>query len=216
VERAEGPSLSALPDWEHRQKRMKLSTRYGTAITDGQFMTSRDGVNFRRWDESFLTPGPERKHNWTYGDCYQGLGLIETPADDPDAPPEISLYTTEDNWKRATRLRRYTLRIDGFVSLHARQKPGEIITRPLTFAGRKLTLNFATSAAGSVRVELQTAGGKPIPGHALADCDELFGDTLDRTVTWNGNADVSSHAGQPVRLRFVLADADIYSMQFLR
>jgi hypothetical protein len=222
IERAEGPSLAALPDWEHRQKRMKLEKRYGTAITDGQFMTSRDGINFRRWDESFLTPGPERKHNWTYGDCYQGLGLIETPSDDPDAPPEISLYATEDNWKRATRLRRYTLRVDGFVSLHARQAqpagriaPGEMLTKPLSFAGKTLTLNFATSAAGSVRVELQTTHGKPLPGYALADCDELFGDTLDRTVTWKGNPDVSAHAGQPIRLRFVLADADIYSMQFL-
>src|SRR5580704_9664317 len=123
---------------------MKFSPRYGTAITDGQFMTSRDGRTFHRWDEAFLRPGPERRHNWLYGDCYQNLGLLETATDDPLAPPELSIYSVEDNWKRATRLRRHTLRIDGFASLHARQKTGEMVTKPLLFSGRSLALNFST------------------------------------------------------------------------
>ena len=78
VERPWTPSMKALPDPEHRQRRMKFHPRYGTAVTDGQFMTSRDGRTFRRWDEAFLRPGPERRHNWLYGDGYQNLGLIET------------------------------------------------------------------------------------------------------------------------------------------
>ena len=41
-----------------------------------------------------------------------------------------------------------------------------------------------------------------------------FGDTVDRTVTWKQGADVSSLAGKPVRLRFVLQDADLYAYQF--
>ena len=40
------------------------------------------------------------------------------------------------------------------------------------------------------------------------------GDELDRRVTWNGNADVSPLAGQPVRLRFELKDADLFAMRF--
>ena len=60
--------MKALPDPEHRQRRMKFHPRYGTAVTDGQFMTSRDGRTFRRWDEAFLRPGPERRDNWLYGD----------------------------------------------------------------------------------------------------------------------------------------------------
>jgi hypothetical protein len=214
LERAWSPSFDALPDREHRQRRAKISLRYGTAVTDGLFMTSRDGRTFHRWGEAFLRPGPERKHNWTYGDGYQHLGLIKTASADPDAPPELSLYVIEDNWKRATRLRRYTLRIDGFVSLHARQKPGEVTTRPIVFQGKRLTLNFATSAAGSVRAELQDASGAALPGFALADCDEIFGDTLERTVSWKGQSDVSSLAGKPVSLRLVLSDADVYSLKF--
>jgi hypothetical protein len=214
VERPWSPAMEALPDPEHRRRRMKFSPRYGTAVTDGLFMTSRDGRLFRRWDEAFLRPGPQRKDNWLYGDCYQNLGLLETAAEDPTAPPELSIYVIEDNWKRATRLRRWTLRIDGFVALHARHKPGEFVTKPLVFRGKQLALNFATAAAGQLRVEVQDAAEKPLPGYPLADCDELFGDTLDRKVTWKGKADVGSLAGKPIRLRMVLSEADLFALRF--
>jgi hypothetical protein len=217
VERSLSQSaMQALPDPGHRQRRMKFHPRYGTAVTDGLFMTSRDGRTFHRWDEAFLRPGPERKNNWVYGDCYQSLGLLETPAEDPSAPPQLIFYVGEDHWKGPIRLRRYTMRIDGFVSLHARRKPGGIVTKPLIFQGNKLTLNFATSAAGSIGVELQERDGKPFPGFSLADCDELFGDTLDRTVTWKEKAELGALAGKPVRVRMVLSDADLYSLQFAK
>ena len=213
VERPWMPSMKALPDLEHRQRRMKFHPRYGTAVTDGLFMTSRDGRTFHRWDEAFLRPGPQRRNNWLYGDCYPGLGLLETPADDPTAPPELSLYVGEDHWKGPIRLRRHTLRIDGFVSLHAKAR-GEFSTKPLVFGGKELTLNFATSAAGHVRVELQDAGGRPLPGFTLADSDELFGDTLERAVTWKDKSDVSALAGRPIRIRITMQDADLYSLRF--
>jgi len=213
VERPWSPSMKALPDPQHRQRRMKFHPRYGTAVTDGLFMTSRDGRTFHRFDEAFLRPGPERRDNWVYGDGYQGLGLLETPAEDPTALPELSFYVGEDHWKGPKRLRRYTLRIDGFVSLHAGAR-GECVTKPLVFRGKELTLNFATSAAGHVRVELQDATGQPLPGFALADSDELFGDALARTVTWKDRSDLSAMAGRPIRLRFLLRDADLYALKF--
>ena len=217
VDRVFSPAaMQALPDPVHRQRRMSFVPRYGTVVTDGQFMTSRDGFTFRRSDETFLRPGPEQSNNWVYGDGYQSLGLIEVPAEDPTAPRELAFYADEGHWKEGETLRRYTIRIDGFVSLHARQKPGEFGTRALIFAGRTLTLNFSTSAAGSVRVELQDADGQAIPGFALADCDELFGDTIDRTVTWRDRRDLSPLQGKPIRLRIAMSDADLYSLKFNR
>jgi hypothetical protein len=207
-------AMAALPDPEHRQRRMKFSPRYGTVVTDSLFMTSRDGRTYFRWNESFHRPGPQRRDNWVYGDCVQSLGFLETPAEDPTAEPELSLYVHENHWKGPNRLRRHTIRLDGFVSLHARQKPGEFVSKLLAFSGRNLTLNFATSAAGSIRVELQGADDRPLPGFSLAECDELFGDTVDRTVTWADRADVGAFAGKPVRLRMVLCDADLYSLKF--
>jgi hypothetical protein len=84
----------------------------------------------------------------------------------------------------------------------------------LEFAGDRLKLNFSTSAAGSVRVEIQDEDGKPIKGFSLADCPEIFGDSNARSVTWKSEADLSALAGKPVRLRFELKDADLYSFQF--
>ena len=111
-------------------------------------------------------------------------------------------------------LRRYTLRLDGFVSARAPMSGGELVTKPVAFTGKTLWLNFATSAAGSLQVELQDVSGQPFPGFTLDDCEELFGDTLDRGVTWKAKADLSRLIGHAVRIRFVLRDADLYSFQF--
>jgi hypothetical protein len=91
---------------------------------------------------------------------------------------------------------------------------GEVLTKPLTFTGHSLSMNFASSAAGGVKVEIQDANGKPMPGFTLSDCEEHFGDSLARTVVWKSGHDVSSLAGKPVRLLFVLKDADVYSFRF--
>ncbi|NBX60703.1 MAG: hypothetical protein EBT62_09595, partial [Opitutaceae bacterium] len=123
-------------------------------------------------------------------------------------------YADEGHWKEGTSLRRYTLRVDGFVSLHARQQPGELLTPQLIFTGHTLSLNFATTAAGSIRVELQDQAGQPLPGYSLAECDELFGDTLNRTVTWGNRSNVSALAGKSLRLRIILREADLYSLKF--
>jgi hypothetical protein len=73
---------------------------------------------------------------------------------------------------------------------------------------------FLTSAAGSVRVELQDAQGVPLPGFALADSEVMYGDSLQQPMLWRGNPDLGRWAGTPVRLRFVLKDADLFSMRF--
>jgi hypothetical protein len=106
------------------------------------------------------------------------------------------------------------MRIDGFVALHAPLAGGELVTKPIRFQRKALSLNYSTSGAGSIFVELQDADGKPLPNFTLADCCEHFGDTLDRRVLWKAGGDVSALAGQPVRLRFVLKDADLFAWTF--
>jgi hypothetical protein len=89
-----------------------------------------------------------------------------------------------------------------------------VVTKPLVFAGCALSLNFATSAAGGVKVELQDANGQPFPGFSLADCQEQIGNELERVVNWKGGANLSTLAGKPVRLRFTLKDADVFAFRF--
>jgi hypothetical protein len=141
--------------------------------------------------------------------------MIETPSALPGGPPELSFYVTENSWLgKGTKFRRYTMRIDGFVSVHASMQGGEFTTKPLIFEGGILDLNFSTSAAGGIYVEIQDTDGVPIEGFALQDCYEIFGDSITRPVNWKGSAKLSDLAGMPVRLRFVLQDADLYSFRF--
>ena len=157
--------------------------------------------------EGFLRPGRDRE-NWTQRSNMIAWGIV------PTAPDEISIYWTEHYTHPTDRLRRGTLRVDGFVSVNAGYAGGEVLTRPLCFDGSELAINYATSAAGSFRVEIQDADGKPLPGYALEDCPEIYGDEIERVVAWKGGADLSQLAGQPVRLRFVMKDADLYSLRF--
>lgn len=215
VERQWSESFEALPELEHRRLRASVNERFGAALTEGLFMSSRDGQTFRRWGEAFIRPGLRPSGSWAYGDNYQNWGLVETASDIEGAPRELSMYVSENYWRGpGTRTRRYTLRVDGFVSVNAPLAGGELWTPPLCFAGTRLSLNLSTSAAGSARVELLDAAGQPLPGLALADCVEIIGDTLDYTVRWRGDPDLGRWRGQPVQLHVVLRDADLFSLQF--
>jgi hypothetical protein len=204
-----------LPELDNRRLRYGASPRYGAATTDTVFMSSRDGLSFRRWGEAFLRPGLRTRDNWSYGDNYAAWHVVQTKSGMADAPDELSLYATESYWTgTSSALRRYTLRMDGFVSINAPLNGGEALTKPLLFAGTQLSLNFATSAAGSIRVEVQNADGAPVPGFTLADAPEIFGDALDRAAPWKDGANLAALAGTPVRLRFVMKDADLYAFRF--
>jgi len=209
--------LRSLPPKALRADLTAAYARVGSDLSDGLFMSSRDGTHFRRWDEAFLRPGPQAgdlTSRWMYGDNYQSYGLFETRSAIQGAANEISFLFSEGYWRNGkSRLRRYTIRLDGFVSVRAPFSGGEILTKPLTVRGETLKLNYSTSAAGSVRIEIQDEQGKPVPGFALDDCAELIGDHVEQPVTWKGGS-VMQLAGRSVKLRFVLRDADVYSWQF--
>lgn len=215
VERPWSPSVEALPELPHRSARAAVGNRFGSAVTDTQFMCSRDGLHFRRWPEAFIRPGLRSEGSWAYGDMYAAWGMLETPSDLPGGGMELSLYVTEHYW-RGTGLthRRYTLRQDGFVSVNAPMAGGTLLTHPFTFSGSRLSLNFSASAAGSVRVELQEPDGRIVPGFARDDCWEVIGDSLDQGVQWKAGGDVSPLAGRAVRLKIELTDADLFSFRF--
>ena len=184
------------------------------SLTEGLLMSSRDGRTFHRWEEALVRPGLNQE-KWGNRCNYIWLGLLETVSDLPGAPPEISLYVNEGYYRgKSQGIRRYTIRVDGFVSLHAPMAGGEALTRVFVFSGKELVLNESTSAAGGIRVEIQDGAGKPVPGFSLKESLVIYGDSLETAVRWKKGASPASLAGKPVRLRFVLRDADIYSFCF--
>lgn len=207
-------SVEFLPELEHRELRMRLQERLGTAVSDGLFMASRNGRDFKRYDEAFFRPGLRDEGNWAYGDNFPAWGMLETISDQPGGGKELSLFTIDNYW-RGSRLSRHTSRIDGFVSLNAPLQGGEIITKPFVFTGSELSLNFSASAAGCLRVEILDQDDRVIPGYEMDNCVEVIGDSLDYRVHWRGKgSDVSAWAGHPTRLRLLIRDADWYSWRF--
>ncbi len=179
-------------------------------MNDALFMTSRDGLHWSRYREAWVRPGLDWR-NWTHRNNYPAWHILRT------SPEEWSVLITEHYMQKdgaPGRLRRLSIRPWGFVSVHAGFEGGQMLTRPLVFGGSALHLNYSTSAAGSVQVEVQDENGRAISGLGLNDMEPLFGDELDAAVQWRGGVDRGRLVGKPVRLRFVMKDADLYSLRF--
>ena len=181
---------------------------YDTGVSDIVFMSSRDGLTFdRSFLEAFIRPGLDFR-NWHDRGIYFEVGVLHT------SDREMSMYGMENSHLPTQRIRRYSLRTDGFVSVNAGYRGGEFTTRPMVFTGQELELNYSTSAVGSIKVEIQDADGRAVPGFTLDDFPEKFGDEIEGKMSWNTGGDVGSLAGTPIRLRFVLKDADVYAFKF--
>jgi hypothetical protein len=200
------PGRQAISDEE--AKALKVAKGYEKDVSDAVLMTTRGGsVYDRTFLSSFIRPGIGARH-WVSRNNYPALGIVQT------GPTEMSLYMNQDNAQPTAHLRRYSMRLDGFASVQAPYAGGELRTQPLKFTGDRLELNFATSAAGSIRVEIQDEAGKPISGFAAGDCVEVIGNEIARVIRWKSGADVSRLAGKAVRLRFAMKDADLYALRF--
>lgn len=193
---------------EARLKRMETLERLGLVITDCAFMTSRDGIHFKKYNEAFIRPGPEKGNNWVYGDCYPAYGFLETPSDVEGEDNVLTMYVPDGHQGNApVKLVRYTIRCDGFVSMHAGEKEKMVVTKPFIFKGRDLFVNFSTSALGYMYFTLVDERG-----NRYESC-ETFGDRIDRRISFDSGV-VEKLSGKPVTLEVRMRDADLYSVMF--
>ncbi len=213
------PNYDELCGVENRRERAGRDPRFGLAITDCTFLCSRDGENFKRYDEAFIRPGPENGRNWVYGDGYPTWGLIETPSDVRGAESEISLLVPEGSWIEPIGLTRRTIRKDGFVSLHAGGTRDEfVITKPFIFEGKNLYANISTSARGHLYFTLSpwddSQGMVPVwkNPRAVTSC-EIFGDAADRRIPFAEGA-IEALSGKLVVMTVRMRDADLYAIRF--
>jgi hypothetical protein len=113
------------------------------------------------------------------------------------------------------------LRPDGFASIepieplnprvtdHAYQ--GTTTTVPLMLDGRRLHVN-GVARPGSIRVAVLDVDGEPIKGFTVDDVRPIrMTDSLDIPVEWTSGRSLAELADQPVRLRFHLQGAKMYS-----
>jgi hypothetical protein len=189
---------------------------------DVQLVWSRDGKKFERVGDRrvFLPNGPEG--SWDADLIY----TVQAPIVREDLG-EIWVYYegfVGRHWfnqrgdKQEGQVGLAILRLDGFVSVTGR---GSFTTKPMTFSGARLAINatgvdlYAGQNYGKVLVEVLDAGGQPIPGFTKEDCEPLGGDDLKHVVKWKGGSDLTALQGKPIKLRFHIDKAKLFSFQFV-
>ncbi len=213
IDRWENPeNFKQMPLPEQHEIRHKFHGRLGTVVTDNVLITSRDGQNFNKWEEAYTTGGIEATDNWFYGDCYAEYGIYETESDTAGAPNELSFIMANKATSEVKKFYRYTTRLDGFISWYAKfnlGKGGEILTKPFTFKGNELEINFASSAMGDMTVTVCDEDGNEIDGYKSI---KIFGDSVRRLVKFE--KDLADLNDKPIRLKIKLRDCDLYSFKF--
>lgn len=189
-------------------KRLQVNPAYFKDLSDVVLMSTRGGnVYNRKFMESFIRPGIGL-HNWVSRTNYPALNVVPTGTD------EMSIYLVQDYAQPSAHLQRYSLRVDGFSSVHSNYHPGEMITKSFTFSGKEMEINFSTSAAGEIHIVFEEENGEPIEGFSLKNAKPIIGNETRKIVSWDGNTDVKKLEGKTVRLHFYLKDADLYSFKF--
>ncbi|MBM3935140.1 MAG: hypothetical protein FJ319_12725 [SAR202 cluster bacterium] len=205
-----------------------------------ELVYSRNGVDWTRaaplwpahrkglwgtWDSEWVMVSKPIVHGDRMMVYYTGSN-VPAKAHRPDHPQQgiISKRSALDYNGQAIGLA--VMRRDGFVSMEAYEQGGTFTTKPVVCSGDRLIINARAPERpaglvdadpmpyGRLTVELLEPSGAAVAGRARDDCDAFTGDAVDHTVTWRDNFDVSRLAGQTVRLRFHLRNAEIYAFQF--
>lgn len=189
-------------------------------LMDVRLMSSQDGLRYHlpgpdplsrppligmgevgQWDrmQVRLTGAPPIRVKDKLYLYYRGFSISH----DKDRPPDDNYY--------AGAIGLATLRLDGFASLGAGFDGGRVTTKPITFAGKTLTINANAKHHAHVFVEALDESGSPIPGYTKEDCVPLTEDAVAHVVQWRQHRDLGALAERPVRLRFYLNNAQLYS-----
>ncbi len=194
---------------DERMTRMQKMARLGLAISDGLFMSSRDGYHFTKYDEAILPPPPESPDAFVYGDGTATPNLIEVPSELSGADNEYMLQIRENfrSTNGPAKLVKYTIRLDGFVSLHAGGETVKAVTKEFTYTGDNLYANIATSARGSAYFTLRC-------GDEEYTSVEVFGNSVHKRIRFEDDEAVARFSGKPVTLTMTMLDCDIYAIKF--
>lgn len=190
-------------------------TRHEDDYMDFYIGTSRDGINF---DKSWIYA---RKPLVPRGPA----GSFDKDGIKP--PSQIVTYNDE-HWifyggmserhysiGRDMKIGLAKLRLDGFICLEAKDKPGTIVTKPFKLEGDTLQVNVDASG-GRFYAEVLDEDGKPAPGFTAKEA-KLYDDVdeLRLKAQWKNNKDLSELRGRLIRLKFYLRNVKLYSFSFL-
>ena len=161
------------------------------------------------WDSGYITPyyTPEpivvNDHIYLYYAAHNARHWWTWSGDPPKKEPDAKDPT------RGVGLA--TMRLDGFVSIDAGADGGSMLTRPFVFLGDAIELN-ADATGGSIEFEALDPDGKTIEGFARDRCVPVASDNVHHHLSWQGHKDLHLLQARPIRLRFYLKNAKLFSL----
>lgn len=186
--------------------------RTGWKQTDIELTYSRDGRHWLRpvVRREFIPLGDAEGWEPDYSDpAYNGPLLVND---------ELWFYYRGSRAAERDRAKNYTmclglarLRRDGFVSLNAGDKPGQVTTRPLTAEGRSLFINADVRTGGWVKAAVLSARSEPVAGFTLDDSKPVTADTTRGRLAWQDADRLEFPKDDHVRLVFQMKNAKLYS-----
>jgi hypothetical protein len=166
-------------------------------------VTSRDGVEWKRYREPFL----DRNHepgSWDHAMTWISGAL----------PVGDEVYFYYGGYARGHKVAAATerqiglarMKRDRYVALTPKRGDGRVTTAAFNLPAGRLTIN-ADTPRGEVRVRLLDPEGKTI-----SDATPITEDVLAGEVRWPKS--IAALRGQPVRLEFAIRDGSLYGFEF--
>lgn len=182
-------------------------------ITELKLGFSRDGFHWSRPDRRPFINATRQEGDWDRAYLHGTMGVCLVMGDELWFPYCGYSGTTEDGYQgmyTAASIGFATLRRDGFASMGAGNKAGELTTNPVTFSGKYLFVNV-DCPEGELLVEILDEHGKVIEPFNFKNCIPTRDDETLHQIEWKGKVDLSPLAGTPVRFRFRLTNGELYA-----
>lgn len=192
--------------------RMLRSESAGWKQVEIQLTSSRDG---RQWSrpvvrQPFIPLGDGDSWEPDYSDAAMNGPLL--------VGDELWFYYRGSRSNERDKTEFYTmsvglakLRRDGFASLDAGEEPGQVLTRPLTFAGKSLYVNAEVADGGWIKAAVLSRDAEPVDGYALEDAVRLTQDTTRGRLTWKAKETLEPPPGDHLRILLQLKSTKLYS-----
>ncbi|MBN1943283.1 MAG: hypothetical protein JW849_08320 [Phycisphaerae bacterium] len=188
-----------------------------TGLCDVQIAFSRNGKHWLREDRTPFIPNDPTEGVWDHGNI-DDTGFPVQMGD------ELWFYyagrsVTHDFKPNDGSMGLGTLRLDGFVSLDASAAGGVLTTQPVRLSGDTLYVN-ADVGGGEMQVEILDTTQRqskvdevdiPIAPFLKTDSIPITADGVRQAVIWKDQPSLKTLEQRPVRLRFHMKNAKLFS-----
>ncbi len=196
--------------------------RYDTGESTIQLATSRDGIHVqRKFHSAYVPPNPnaQRVGKQIAYTAYMGPGMVRVKDEiwmygcETDVPHDSAWYGK----RTPGGIHRYVQRLDGFISLDGRDKPGVVTTKPFVLRGTQVEINANANLAQSRSTgSLLTVEVLGVRGKALAKSHPLRSDGVALRPRWQNRSTLADFVGQPIQLRFTMRFVKLYAFQVVK